>query len=505
MDAPRTHTAALLTPTGTRRRDTRRRRRETAELQRHATADARDRRANEAGVRDGDGATAWLPRSGERGPAALRSWLPFRVPPHAATSATLAGAYPFLAEQGLGPAGVLIGTDLLSGGAFVYDPWVLYHQGVLTNPNVLLAGVIGTGKSALAKSLTTRSLAFGVRVYVPGDPKGEWTPVARAVGGVAITLGHGLDARLNPLDAGTRPSGLTDTAWDGLLWSRRRDLLGVLADTVLGRRLHPVEHTALDTALRSTVDGTSEPTLPTVVDHLLDPTGTSKADAAQLRADGRDVAHALRRLVHGDLAGLFDGPSTVAFDTTAPMVTLDLSKVSGNDTLLSLVMTCASAWMEAALADPDGGRRWVVYDEAWRVMRHPALIRRMQAQWKLSRAYGIANLMIIHRLSDLDAVGNATSETRALAQGLLADCSTRITYRQENDQLAGSATALGLTGTETSLLPTLGLGQGLWRIRDRAFLVAHQLTPGEAAVFDTTSRMSDRAPEPRPTEDARHE
>ncbi len=114
------------------------------------------------------------------------------------------------------------------------------------------------------------------------------------------------------------------------------------------------------------------------------------------------------------------------------MVSLDLSRVSGNDTLLSLVMTCASAWMEAALLDPDGGRRWVVYDEAWRVMRHPALIRRMQAQWKLSRAYGIANLMVIHRLSDLDAVGDQRSEARALAQGLLADCSTRIVYRQES-------------------------------------------------------------------------
>jgi len=489
VTATRTHTANLLTPTGTRRRDARRRRRQAAVLARRATTEAaRARRENQSGDRDGD-TTLLLPRSGDRGPAALRSWLPFKVPPHAATSATLAGAYPFLAEQGLGPAGVLIGTDLLSGGAFVYDPWVLYHQGVLTNPNVLLAGVIGTGKSALAKSLTTRSLAFGVRVYVPGDPKGEWTPVAKAVGGVAITLGHGLDARLNPLDAGTRPSGLTDTAWDGLVWSRRRELLGVLAETVLGRRLHPVEHTALDAALRSTVDVAGQPTLPVVVDHLLDPTGTSKADAAQLRADGRDVAHALRRLVHGDLAGLFDGPSTVAFDTTAPMVTLDLSKVSGNDTLLSLVMTCASAWMEAALADPEAGRRWVVYDEAWRVMRHPALIRRMQAQWKLSRAYGIANLMIIHRLSDLDAVGDAASETRALAQGLLADCSTRITYRQENDQLTGSAAALGLTGTETSLLPTLGLGQGLWRIRDRAFLVAHQLTAGEVQVFDTDSRL----------------
>ena len=142
------------------------------------------------------------------------------------------------------------------------------------------------------------------------------------------------------------------------------------------------------------------------------------------------------------------------------MVTLDLSAVSGNDTLLSLVMTCASAWMEAALLDPDGGRRWVIYDEAWRVMRHPALLRRMQTQWKLSRAYGIANLMVIHRLSDLDAVGDHGSEARALARGLLADCSTRIIYRQETDELTGSAAALGLTRTETELLPTLDWGKG---------------------------------------------
>jgi hypothetical protein len=44
----------------------------------------------------------------------------------------------------------------------------------------------------LAKSLYTRSMPFGRRVYVPGDPKGEHTAVAEAVGGKAIVLGHGL-------------------------------------------------------------------------------------------------------------------------------------------------------------------------------------------------------------------------------------------------------------------------------------------------------------------------
>lgn len=489
MDTPRLLTTTLLTPADERGHARRRRRRLAANLQRTASRSAR---ASRTTTTEHDEKSTWLPRSGEPGPAALRSWLPFRIPPHAATSATLAGAYPFLAEAGLGSDGVLVGTDLLSGGSFVFDPWELYRQGVLTNPNALLAGVIGTGKSALAKSLATRSLAFGIRVYVPGDPKGEWTAVTQAVGGTAVTLGHGLQTRLNPLDEGRRPAGVDDREWFVLVWSRRRELLGVLAETVLGRPLQPVEHTALDGALNATIVSTTIPTLPAVVDHLLDPHGETPEETSLLRAEARDVGHALRRMIHGDLAGLFDGESTIRFDPEAPMISLDLSRVSGNDTLLSLVMTCASTWMEAALLDPHGGRRWVVYDEAWRVMRHPALIRRMQSQWKLSRAYGIANLMVIHRLSDLDAVGDQHGEARALAQGLLADCSTRVVYRQESDQLTTSAAALGLTDTERDLLPTLSIGQGLWRVRDRAFIVQHQMTRGELEVFDTTARMRAR-------------
>jgi hypothetical protein len=492
----RTLAATLYTRAGETRAARRRRRRSAAALlaqaRRAAHTEAKADREAEIAERQ---RAAYLPAGGEHGPAALRCYRRFRVKPHRATSAVLAGAYPFLAEGGLGAHGVLIGEDLFSGGSFCFDPWSLYQSDVITNPNVLLAGVIGVGKSALAKSMVCRSLAFGRRAYIPGDPKGEWTAVARVVGGQAITLGAGLPHRLNPLDEGIRPTGIADTEWAALLWQRRRELLGALAETVLARPLSPTEHTALDTALRSAVTATPTPTLPAVVDHLLEPKAPADGTAAELREDGRQPAHALRRLVYGDLAGLFDGPSTVRFDPTLPMVSLDLSRISGSDELLALVMTCASSWMEAALLDPTGGQRWVVYDEAWRVMRQPSLIRRMQAQWKLSRAYGIANLMVIHRLSDLDAAGDAASQARALAAGILADCSTRIVYRQETDQLASTATTLGLTTTERELLTDLDVGEGLWHIGKRGFVVQHQMTTDELAVFDTTARMSGKPSE----------
>jgi hypothetical protein len=35
------------------------------------------------------------------------------------------------------------------------------------------------------------------------------------------------------------------------------------------------------------------------------------------------------------------------------------------------------------------------------------------------------------------------------------------------------------------LLPGLGTGQGLWRIKNRSFVVQHQLHPAELAMYET--------------------
>ena len=485
----RLYTSVLVAPAKERRRLRKQRREAAAKLQAEQHhADKAAARAKAEAERAERRATTYLPAAGESDPAALRTPGGFRLPRHQDTSATLAGAYPFLAEGGLGADGVFVGQDLYSGGSFVYDPWALYARGIITAPNVVLAGIVGSGKSSLAKSLYTRSLPFGRRVYVPGDPKGEHTAVAEAVGGRAIVLGHGLNTRLNPLDEGHRPSGFSDEEWATTVASRRRDLIGALAETVLGRGLTPLEHTAIDLALSETVRENTVPILPMVVDRILTP--NAEADDGRLAEDGRLVGHALRRLVAGDLQGLFDGPSTVAFDPSLPMISLDLSRVTENSMLISVLMTCSSAWMESALLDPAGGQRWVIYDEAWRLMSHPALLRRMDAHWRLARHYGIANMLIFHKLSDLDNVGDAGSAMRSLANSLLANAETRIVYRQESDQLGPTAHALGLTGTEQKLLPTLGVGQGLWRIKDRAFVTQHQLHPAELELFDTSSRLT---------------
>ncbi|MGH9030186.1 MAG: ATP-binding protein, partial [Acidimicrobiales bacterium] len=148
VDDGRTFSASLFTPADTGRRERRREARSARAIeQAQRRAIMAQRRRDIETVKAERRAPAYLPRGGETGLAALRSYRRLRVEPHRATSDVFAGAYPFLAEAGLGTEGVFIGTDSWSAAAFVYDPWVLYAAGVLTNPNQVLAGVIGKGKS----------------------------------------------------------------------------------------------------------------------------------------------------------------------------------------------------------------------------------------------------------------------------------------------------------------------------------------------------------------------
>ena len=167
-----------------------------------------------------------------------------RLPAHEATTAQLGAAYPCVATRRLPARGVFIGRDLF-GGSFVYDPFELYRAGAITNPNMVVLGQIGRGKSAFVKTYLLRQAAFGRRIVIL-DPKGEYGPFARALGAEPIVLRPGGSVRLNPLSVAERSTA--DESGDV---SSRRSVVADLASACLGRSLGPAEHVAIDLALDS--------------------------------------------------------------------------------------------------------------------------------------------------------------------------------------------------------------------------------------------------------------
>ena len=58
-----------------------------------------------------------------------------------------------------------------------------------------------------------------------------------------------------------------------------------------------------------------------------------------------------------------------------------------------------------------------VFDEAWRALSVVGVGEWLQDAFKKSRSYGMQNIVVMHRLSDLTAAGAAGSREVALAEG----------------------------------------------------------------------------------------
>jgi hypothetical protein len=466
-----------------------RRRRAQARAARQAAAEQRRRARRRRGSQPAPFSLARLRRPGER-------------PGHQASTAHVQAAYPAVTEAGLGSQGVYIGRDAY-GGAFVFDPWVLYGQGVITNANTLVFGHVGFGKSALSKAVLWRQRVFG-RVVEIIDPKGEYLALVRRMGGVVLRLQPGGSVRLNPLTTvGSR--------------EMREGLLEAVTRAMLARPLRQAEALGLFGALAAAdvASGARETCVPDVIAQLRAPSERVADDlgmsAREAREELRDCALALRRLCEGPLRGMFDGPTTTGEEVwDAPAVALDLSAIgagaTGSDLALGIMMVCATAFLDAKrterkrICEASGcsaPKVIRVNDEAWRALPISGLGEYYQAAFKLSRDTGVQHWLVLHRPSDLRAAGDEGSRQQRLAEGLVADASTIVLYHTKPAEIAMTAELFGLSSTEAQTIGGLGRGEALWLVGGRSFLVQHVISEIEWELVLTDAAMLDRPSHPQ--------
>ncbi|MCE0764126.1 ATP-binding protein [Pseudonocardia kujensis] len=459
------------------------------------------------------------PRRGHTEPAG--GWSPVdataRAPVYQAITGEIGGLFPLLAANGVPAVGARMGYDVLSGGAFYCHPieWLL--RGIATNPNIVIFGEPGRGKSSTVVALVLRMMLFGIKTLISGDVKGEYTPLLRALGITPIALGRGSSARLNALDLGPLAA-----RWDTWSFERQREelagvlgrwttLLAALAETQ-GYSPTVTDELVLATVLRRLVgaaDGYTRLrpiTIPDVARELANPDDTLWAEARfagrrQFLDHTRLITDALANLVTGPLAGLFDEPTNFALDWDAPIQSMDLSLLrSRGDQAIAVALTCLGSWssMITDLQD-DGDVRVVVRDEVWRQMRLGLrAVHAVDSDLRLSRAERKIQLLVMHKPSDLLSVGAAGSQEFAIAKDLLALCSTRILLGQSTRVADELATELALTEREQDVAGGWAMerrGRALWKIENNpGYKVQTVLSSVEMRVFDTNAQL--RAPSP---------
>jgi len=405
--------------------------------------------------------------------------------------------------------GVPLGVDVHAGTTFSFSPVEWVRRRIVENPNVLLTGRPGAGKSTAAKLAIGRSAAVGVKTLVAGDTKGEYNELARWLGVTPTVLGGGNGVRLNPLDAGplaralpADPVARTERVEE--VHRRRLALLEALSSMAIRRELTSSERAALGLVLkRCEANERAKGALrdPVIGEIAAELDRVTRADAEALwfssledfRAELRAVTLGIKSLLFGVLSGIFDGPTTHPVNFAAPIQTVDISRLyARGDEAIAGVLACLSSWSQAAIDDPGqdpcAPARQLVRDEMWRQLRYAWLTKKIDSDLRLSRAQGVVQFLITHELGDFDAAAEPE-----VARGIASKCATRVTYAQTLTPNSPAVVSLGMNRTECELVSSWTAGQrgrGLWRIGPvRAHVVQTRLADTEIALTHTDERM----------------
>ncbi len=364
-------------------------------------------------------------------------------------------------DAGTGLEGRPLGQSL-RGHHFIFDPFDAYEAGLVSNPNMIVAGSIGAGKSTIVKMLVDRALVRGRRVVVV-DPKGEYGELARTFGVKSVSLGK--DGWCNPFSPDERES---------------RDFFRALVATAQGSPLSAEEHYEIDEAFERLAWPRPTRLLRAV---FLDLEATIVIDAASTQ---RSLALVLYRFVHGDLAGLFDGDGDpLVFEGN--LVILDLSAQWWSESMSVAALSAVGAAQQ--MVARHGSLGYLVLDEAWALLSDSNALRWLQGSWKLARSRGLSHVLVLHRWSDVAAAGNEGSAQRERAQGLLRECETAWLFRQPADEAREMAVALGLHAREEQYLVALPKGVTLVRYGMHRSIVRVVPDHRDTTFIDTDAAM----------------
>lgn len=429
---------------------------------------------------------------------------PLRRPAHRATGYKIAAANPFSAAWLHDAAGPVVGLELLSGGSvFTFDPWELYERGLVSSPNLLIQGSLRQGKSFLIKRLICLLAMMGRYAINVSDSKGEHGVVALAIGGHVYKMGvFGNLIRLNPLQAGERRPDETEAEHRARVRAARVAVLQQIAGLLnpgerptTGRELSILEW-ALEENVRDTGD---RPTVRGVWERIVSPELEDARGGYFRRDDARDLGDGLRRLVHGDLGGMFDQESSIELDPNSPYTVIDTFAISQRGAgALAVTQAVTNAWVQNTISNKQAGRQYLlIREEGWRDMKTAQSLEAHQEQLKLSGEYGIAMVLIVHEDGDFDSVGPEGSKERELAKSLLRGYANRICFFQPTQTLIPAVGNGTFTQAEADAIGGLGRGQFLVKMRSGSYVVDGNPTSTgwERSVFDTDQQMRARAAE----------
>ncbi|WP_245650686.1 hypothetical protein [Nocardia harenae] len=458
----------------------------TTDDARRRNAAARTEQSHEDGF---ERATAQLTDRGYAGPGGGRMNVVGRTVEYRATTAQVAGLWPWSVGAGAPLIGTPLGSHLHTGAPVCFDPMNWFLRGsFITAPSLFVLGLNGFGKSSLVRRIVLGGIAQGITPLILADVKPDYRKMVEMVGGQVIDLGYG-HGQLNPLAAGVLGSvvplldELPELQLQVLqdLRARQVTLIAGLVELVRGARVRDYEETLISTALRILYRPGSgyTPDSPPIMENLLEVIvdggeelmlDAGADDEAEYQIAIKNLRRSLRALTQGPFGAVFNGQTSVPIDTSAVAVAIDVSHIPTGDKKLkaAVMLACWAdgfASVEAAhvLADAGlGPQRYfqVVMDELWQVLGlGDFMVDRVDELTRLQRTIATALIMISHTIKDLQALGSEAAIAKAL--GFLERARAKIFGALPAEEINRLDSTVPFTAAEQEMVTSWSAPQAL--------------------------------------------
>lgn len=383
---------------------------------------------------------------------------------------------PYSAQELNHAGGLYYGLNAVSHNLILFD------RTKSKNSNGIILGTPGSGKSFSAKrEIMSVLLSTDSDVYII-DPEGEYTPLAKVLGGEVIKIAAGTKVYVNPLDMDL------DYADDKDPVTLKADFICSLCETILGGRygLSVTQHSIIDRCVRrvyqpyleymrnhpelGTCDKAHTPTLKHLYNEIL----------AQEEGEARTIALALERFVTGSL-DMFAHRTNV--DTSNRFIVYDIKDIGNGLKELGLQVCLNDIWNKTIANKKRHKRTWFYIDEFYLLTQTESSALFLQQIFKRARKWGGVPTGITQNVEDLLISPQARS--------ILSNCDFVMMLNQSPNDKQDLAKMFNISSTQLSYITNADAGQGLLYTGKSIIPFIDKFPTDTKSFAAMTSRMDD--------------
>lgn len=377
---------------------------------------------------------------------------------------SLVNTFPFLGDEIVMPDGLFYGYDTQTQKAVVLDPFKL------ENPNCIILGTSGGGKSYWTKDMIEQYVLDGARVFVL-DIENEYRHLCDDLGGLYLDMGIESDSKINVLDPDPHdPDGLPGAFESFKGW----------ITACLNRSLEPEEEQALDLAYfrafaaRGITPGDSAllSKTPPLLSELHDALKATAHEDEIVAIPARRLAAALYPMAYGLSAAAFNCHSNVDVRSN-PLIVFGLSKVHRSMMTRRIRQIQQFTWSQMTQRD----RAIEIVDEAWWLLQNPETADDLCARARRFRKKNAALIIATQHPEDFAANRHAHTILSIVGMHLLF---------QQNDAVLGRiAEIFNLNDAEKWAVARLEPGHYFLKTSKLRMLMYRPILESRHALFTT--------------------